>query len=741
MALYDDFYESLLPGNYALTKSMEITKVSDSGTLWYTKKFLTLYYFIFLSNDIMTMAYKDKVVEIFDNYIASLDETVRDTAELYFYPENEAINFKSANFNYFCNFASATGHADQTALIKYYQSAKKYYFALLMGSGGQTGIKKQLKESVQQPGFVYSHDNIDNIILRSAIDGCMRDANALHCIRDNSIKYIISDEAIDKICEISSIRAIDESDIRQAMIDFPNNNPRYRVIENDMIAFIRNERQILYYYGYFHSKTSGASDFEFSSLTPIGELALYANYYEFLAIWEQQKVKMISQPVTVDINYLNGLNVEPDSFNVSTTPYTDILGCLIRRNHFDLDEYKYIISRRKDSFDPQVWENEESTLFDHKNEIKARVDGFCRQRDKTDEDARKELLKYILGIRNDLGSDANTNPLNILCFAHSTVDVVNTDSLILLYSVYSKLDDYKKLKYSAVYNESVNDLKRRYDEGLRGISSQVNGRSKIHWDLYNIHSDKFILLGIITAISAISLNYHGIENASRNEINSIVQLSYEKFRGILGKIGLRSLTAVKREINKVINALRTEDYSDYLEVDGEQEAQVLAAYRTESAADLMTRIEQISIAACVDQNVERTRNINLVRLLKSYYMARYAENNTLICECCGEETFITDAGEPYVEFHHLIPFNIAYGPDHYLNLFALCPNCHRKIHFLKIEDKHEQYENLSNNNYLHICFVDRLMELKTKNLLKSYHLEYLLNDNAITQEEYDHIAA
>lgn len=741
MALYDDFYNSLLPGNYALTKSMELTKVSDSGTLWYTKKFLTLYYFIFLSNDIMTTAYKDKVVEIFDNFIASLDAAVRSTAELYFYPENEAINFKSANFNYFCNFASAACHANQAALTEYYQSAKKYYFAFLMGSGGQTGIKKQLKESVQQPGFVYSHDNIDNIILRSAVDGCMRDANALHRIRDNSVKYIISDEAIDKICDISSIRAVDESDIRQAMTDFPNNNPGYRGIENDMVAFIRNERQVLYYYGYFHSKTSGASDFEFSSLTPIGELALYANYYEFLAIWEHQKVKMISQPVTVDINCLNGLVVESDNFNVSTTPYTDILGCLIRRNHFDLDEYKYIISRRKDSFDPQVWENEESTLFDHKNEIKARVDDFCRRRDKTDEDARKELLKYLLGIRCDLGSDAGTNPLNILRFAHSAADVVNADSLSLLYSVYSKLDDYKKLRYSTVYNESVNDLKRRYDEGVRGISAQPNGRTKINWDLYNIHSDKFILLGIITAISAISLNYREVDNLSRNEINSIVRLSYEKFRGVLKKLGLRSLAAVKREINKVIDALRREDYSDYLEADGEQEAQVLAAYRTESAADLMTRIEQISLAACVDQNVERTRNINLVRLLKSYYIARYSRNNTLICECCGEEAFTTDAGEPYVEFHHLIPFNIAYGPDHYLNLFALCPNCHRKIHFLKTEDKHEQYENLSSNNYLNICFVDRLKELKAKNLLKSYHLEYLLTDNAITQEEYEQIAA
>lgn len=666
---------------------------------------------------------------------------MRDTAELYFYPENEAINFKSANFNYFCNFASATGHANQAALTDYYQSAKKYYFSLLMGSGGQTGIKKQLKEAVQQPGFVYSHANIDSIILRSAIDGCMRDVNALHYINDNSIKYIISDEAIDKICEISCIRPIDESDICQAMTEFPNDNPGYRGIENDMIAFIRNERQILYYYGYFHSKTSGATDFEFSSLTPIGELALYANSYEFLAIWEHQKVKMISQPITVDINYLNGLTVDSNNFNVSTTPYTDILGCLIRRNRFNLDEYKYIISRRKDSFEKQVWENEESNLFDHKNEIKNRVDYFGRQRDKADEDARKELLKYLLGIRNDLRSDSNTNPLNVLSFAHSTVSVVNISSLRLLYNVYSKLDDYKKLKYSTVYDESINDLKRRYDEGLRGVSSPVNGRSKIHWDLYNIHSDKLILLGIITVISAISLNYNEIENASRNEINSISQFSYEKFGGVLRKIGLRSLSAIKREINRVINALRNEDYSYYLEVDGEQEAQVLDDYQTESTADLMAHIKQISRTACVDQNVERTRNINLVRLLKSYYMARYAENNKLTCECCGEETFITDAGEPYVEFHHLIPFNIAYGPDHYLNLFALCPNCHRKIHFLKVENKHEQYESLSNNNYLHICIFDRLMALKTENLLKSYHLEYLLTDNAITEDEYDRIAS
>lgn len=249
------------------------------------------------------------------------------------------------------------------------------------------------------------------------------------------------------------------------------------------------------------------------------------------------------------------------------------------------------------------------------------------------------------------------------------------------------------------------------------------------------------MLGTVVAIAAISLHYTEIENAGRDAINNLCQFVSDKFSSLLRKLGIRSLSAIKREINKLVTALKSEDYSGYLEVDEDHENQVLATYRTENAADLRTRIEQISLEACVDQDVERERNMNLVRLLKSYYMACYANNNVLTCECCGEETFITEAGEPYVEFHHLIPFNIAYGPDHYLNLFALCPNCHRRIHFLKVDEKHAEYENLSNNNYLHITFVERLLELKAQNLLKSYHLEYLLTDNAITQDEYDQIAA
>ena len=86
MFSYDVFEKNLLPGNYALTKSMELTKVNTSGTLWYTKKYLVLYYYVFLSKEILTDEYVNSVIKSFDIFIDSLDESIRDSAKEYFYP-------------------------------------------------------------------------------------------------------------------------------------------------------------------------------------------------------------------------------------------------------------------------------------------------------------------------------------------------------------------------------------------------------------------------------------------------------------------------------------------------------------------------------------------------------------------------------------------------------------------------------------------------------------------------------
>lgn len=741
MPVYDDFLQSLLPGNYALTKSMELTKVQDSGTLWYTKKFLTLYYYIFLSNDIMTTAYQQAVIDIFDNYIGNLPEEIKESAEKYFYPDNEAINFKSKNFNLFSNFASYNMFANQEERMAYYQSAKKYYFSLLMGSGGQRGVKKMLKEAVQCPGFVYSHANIDQIILGAAIDVCMSEANSKQKISDNSVKYILSKKAMEKACQMAYQSPVDEADIQQLNRDYPHDKPNYRGIENDMIAFIRNERQILYYYGYFHSKSTGATDFEFSSLTPIGELALKANASEFLIIWEHQKIKMLSQPATADINQVSLVSNPADKFGISYTPYTDILGHLLRCGSMSLDEYKYVVSRKKHCFDETLWEQEEEEILENLEFIKTRVNAFDRQRDKADEDGRKELLKYLLGVRNDLPVDRKTNPFGILSVKNSEVSTDCRDTLSLIYSIFSRLDDYKIQKYENVFEDSELDLRRRYIATATGNPANINARVKIYWDLYNIHPDNFIMLSAAITFSAISLDISDVENMSRGDIDEVSAFLFENFKGLLRTLGMRTLTAIKREVQKAVLSLKNCDYTSYINTDEDHDKQILARYRTENTADLLTRIKQISANATVIPDENRERNSTLVSLLKSYYMRCYAENNMLKCECCGEETFITNAGEPYVEFHHLIPFNIAYGPDHYLNLFALCPNCHRKIHFLNTEEKGEKYEELSGNNYMHLCFTERLRELREQNLLRSYHLEFLLADNAISLDEYNTVAA
>jgi len=50
------------------------------------------------------------------------------------------------------------------------------------------------------------------------------------------------------------------------------------------------------------------------------------------------------------------------------------------------------------------------------------------------------------------------------------------------------------------------------------------------------------------------------------------------------------------------------------------------------------------------------------------------------CECCGELGFITEAGERYLETHHVVGVSER-GPDSSGNVVAVCPLCHRKAHY------------------------------------------------------------
>jgi 5-methylcytosine-specific restriction enzyme A len=52
------------------------------------------------------------------------------------------------------------------------------------------------------------------------------------------------------------------------------------------------------------------------------------------------------------------------------------------------------------------------------------------------------------------------------------------------------------------------------------------------------------------------------------------------------------------------------------------------------------------------------------------------------CEACGYQAPFLRAsdGTPYLEVHHIIPL-AEQGEDTVENAVALCPNCHREVHF------------------------------------------------------------
>ena len=692
----NDFIKSLVPGNYFITKSMELTKVQSSGTLWYIKKFLVLYYYIFLKDNILTLNVAQEICHIFDNFIESLPTNLQPAAKEFFYASEEVADLRSERFKLFNKFAGYSQFENDNAKNSYYESAKKYYFAFLMGSGGQSGVNSYIKNRLYDDDF--SFDRIDGIVTEWAEDN----------INNPSHTH-------------SSLQRYERGDVDGAI----------SAMRNDYMAFIRNERQILFYYGFFHSKSNGANDREFSSLTPVGHLAVHSNFYELIAIWEHQKIKMLSQPVNIDIQGLESVNVNnADKFSVNLNPYLTILKSLKSTRGFSNDAYQYVISRLPQFPDDGI--NTDESFID---QVKEKVHSFYRKGDKNSEDFMKELKKYILGIRSDLNKDDGCNPFG-LCKLDSRagLQITNSEKLDRLVSIYNILSNYKSEKYNELFQECSDEIKRQYATKASGQPYAVDSRIKINWDMYNIHYDFLILLSVTVLLVEARIK----TDFTNDSINDFIKYIRELCPNILLQLGLTSIASLKKELKSLLTVFQDGQYGMYLVDNSEEYGASVQTYLTESLADLLQQIKDKSSSESVYFEGVRKRNMALIGTIKSYNIKRFG-GNMLNCECCGKPTFITFRNESYVEYHHLIPFSEYDGPDHYLNILALCPMCHRKLHFIKHEDKQALYNSIAKNSYNHLSIEDRLKRLHKEHKLTSYQLEFMLADKAIDESAYNRI--
>lgn len=96
------------------------------------------------------------------------------------------------------------------------------------------------------------------------------------------------------------------------------------------------------------------------------------------------------------------------------------------------------------------------------------------------------------------------------------------------------------------------------------------------------------------------------------------------------------------------------------------------------------KLQEISMEHCGDNRV-RSQTVN--SYIRNRHVSEYAKCRAKgYCQLCGNRAPFYDKNErPYLEAHHIIRLADG-GSDSINNVVALCPNCHRKMHYLNLEE-------------------------------------------------------
>lgn len=614
-----------------------------------------------------------------------MPDSVKEYAEKFFFPEHADLRGNFRTYNDFAGVVDINVDKDQ-----YYSDVNKYYFVYLMNTGGQSGVKAYIKENLYKPDFVVSK-------------------------------------------------------LPQIINEYQKVHPHIKLnvtgIINDYHASLRNERQILFYYGYFHSRNNGAGqDNEFASLTPIGELAVKANSKEFAMIWEHQKIKMISQPVTVQFPAIKGCkSCEVEKFKINYSPYLSILRCISKKGELTPRFYDRVLSRSNNENINDIIENYD--VFENSiPAIEKHLEGFGLRTEKKNEDFEKEIKKYMLGIREDLDKDRKENYYGFISSSKNNSWILNdSDKLEKILKIYNQVESYKLRKYQDLFKNCEIELQKKYQSVYSGVEYEKNHKIKMAWDLYNIKGEKTVFLSLIIC------DYIMCENLDMKAINNDKLFNYcnKLFKNVLKSLNLTKKQEIVKELKLIIEMINNENLHEitYYSEDYSLELSYTNKYSSLNTDDLRRKIYDVSMEN-IKPSLERKRDISIISLMKRLYLIEKSDKDHLIaCECCGQKTFLKNDDEPYMEYHHLIPFSIADGPDHFENIFVVCPMCHRKIHYVKDTLKADLYSGFDKNNHMNKKIVSRLKSLYEISVLKSYQLEYALSEQMITEDEYESIIA
>lgn len=186
-------------------------------------------------------------------------------------------------------------------------------------------------------------------------------------------------------------------------------------------------------------------------------------------------------------------------------------------------------------------------------------------------------------------------------------------------------------------------------------------------------------------------SYFVVRDGKRYDSKAIVGVAYGYQHPAEGPLGPTDFSGGEKTVWRLLRGLG-------FEVTGVDE-QELDAAPTSDRDELEARAAALQVAAQRqaralprpdgNRSPPRVRDGDRVAFKRDVRVVAYVRQRANgRCELCGNDApFETDAGVPYLEVHHveMLCDGGADGPD---NAAALCPNCHRLLHYGRTRSSH-----------------------------------------------------
>ena len=371
-----------------------------------------------------------------------------------------------------------------------------------------------------------------------------------------------------------------------------------------------------------------------------------------------------------------------------------------------IDYYKYVVSRNV-------------SLNSDQEMLEEHIGTFNRPRDNEPEDFQKEIKKYLYGLNliQDITIETTTG-------GYYVEDKSGIQHFASFTNYYKSI---KKKRFSRLINEFNMRLRQNYfvaeSPSTYGNMEADEGATEFkklkEWYMYISNVDKGLLFSLITYM-------HQTEGVTLGDTPTL-----RKFLNIKA-IDLLEVNTLWRvgESGKDVYMYYVQKFEDVLSA---EEDRLLTNV---SLADIDSLVV-VSDRQFSPLEANQRKHIGLIR---KYYQKERVKR----CDCCNEEAFVTQAGTPYLEYHHLVPVGNN-GPDHVLNLFGFCPRCHRKFHFAKDYDRKALYEKINGNNALiqfdaeRFNLYNRYKYLYIHDKINLLGLDFLVAERALTSSQVDEI--